>query len=199
VAKERRSLSSTRREVLLRKTGAKPVQEVWASLVERYPNAVALSRAPLEDIEEVVGVLGLKKRATALREAARTIVEETGGEVIADPEFLQSLPGIGDYATAAVLSFAWDVRAVTIDVNAARVYSRIGGFLPNTLRQGLAYARVVAETVATETNHKEVNYGVLDLAAQVCRPRPLCSSCPALGVCEYGASLVGSAGTERKG
>ena len=98
-----------------------------------------------------------------------------------------------------VLSFACDVRAVTIDVNAARVYSRIGGFLPNALRQGLAYARVVAETVVTETNHREVNYGVLDLAAQVCRPRPLCSSCPALAFCEYGAAIVGSARTEGKG
>jgi A/G-specific adenine glycosylase len=185
--------------VLLQKTGAKPVQEVWATLVERYPNAVALSHAPAEDIEEVVGVLGLKKRATALREAARTIVKETGGEVIADAGFLRSLPGLGDYATAAVLSFACDVRAVTIDVNAARVYSRIGGFLPNTLRQGLAYARVVAERVATDTNHKEVNYGVLDLAAQVCRPRPLCTSCPTLAVCEYGVAVVGSAKTEDKG
>jgi len=171
-------------EVLLQKTGAKPVEEVWRAFMARFPDVQAVAVASVRTLQSRVAVLGLRKRAQALSAAARIIVQQTGGTIPADGVFLRSLPGIGSYTAAAVLSFAHGVPTAVVDVNAARVYSRIAGFQPRTLRQGLAFAQVAAEAVVTAKTHREVNYGVLDLAAQVCRPHPLCRICPCRGFCE---------------
>ena len=172
-------------EMLLQKTGVKPVENVWSAFIQRYPNIEALSAASIQDISSIIGMLGLQKRAKLLHETAQRIFKETGGRIIADAKFLESLPGVGKYSTAAVLSFAFNINAATLDVNAARVYTRIGGFSPNTLRQGLAFACIFSEQVNTAETHREVNYGLLDLAAQVCKPKPLCDICPARRICHF--------------
>jgi A/G-specific adenine glycosylase len=171
-------------ELLLQKTAVKPVEEVWRALIRRYPTVHALARASLRTVQALIRPLGLHKRARALRDAARVIVREGGGRIPPDPCFLQSLPGVGGYTAATVLSFAHNVKAAAVDVNVARVYARIAGFAPNTLRQGLAFALVVAERVATPKWHRETNYAVIDLAAQVCRPRPACGACPIARLCD---------------
>jgi A/G-specific adenine glycosylase len=171
-------------ELLLQKTAAKPVEIVWSIFVERYPTVHALAQASVRDVARLIRPLGLRKRIKALREAARTAVRETGGEIAPDEGFLRSLTGVGAYTAAAVLSFSHGVSTAVVDVNCARVYSRIAGFQPNTLRQGLAFAQVVSRRVITAKTHREVNYGVLDLAAEVCRPRPRCAGCPLARLCQ---------------
>lgn len=170
-------------EILLQKTGVKPVEKVWNVFIQHYPDIKALSTASIQDISSIIGVLGLQKRAKLLHEIAQRIFNEAGGEIIADAKFLESLPGVGKYSTAAVLSFAFDIGLPTLDVNAARVYCRVGGFSPNTLRQGLAFANVFSKQVNTAETHRKVNYGLLDLAAQICKPKPLCDICPARRIC----------------
>jgi len=172
-------------EMLLQKTAVKPVEKLWPAFMHRYPNIETLATAPLTDLETMIGLLGLKKRAIAIYNVAQAIVRQMNGKIVGDIEFLESLPGIGDYTASAVLSFAFDISVATIDVNAARVYTRICGFLPNTLRQGLAFAHIMSKYVIAEKDHREINYGLLDLAAQICKPKPLCSKCPAYKLCQY--------------
>lgn len=173
-------------EVLLQKTGAKPVIDTWYAFLERYPDVRALAAAPVVELEALLAPLGLvRRRAAVLHAAAHQLIRDHGGTVPKDAAALAALPGVGSYTAAAILSFAWNIPAPTIDVNAARVYARIGGFAPRTLRQGLAFAQVVGERVVTQRAHQQVNYGVLDLAAQICRPQPRCTVCPARGLCQY--------------
>jgi A/G-specific adenine glycosylase len=181
-------------EMLLQKTAVKPMVRVWASFVEQFPDAKTLSLAPLEKIEAAIRPLGLAKRARRLHALASMIVQQAGGQLASDAAFLRLLPGVGSYTSAAIRSFAFNIRAAAIDINAARVYARIGGFAPNTLRQGLAFAEVVGERLVTRDAHREINYGVLDLAAQVCKPIPLCLECPALKLCAYGQQRVNTEG-----
>ena len=178
-------------EMLLQKTGVKPVESIWAALIHRYPDVEALATSSFQHVEAALQPLGLRKRAKVLYESAQYIVREAGGKIIGDALFLETLPGVGKYTAAALLSFAFNITATTIDVNAARVYTRICGFSPNTLRQGLAFAKVLGECVITPQTHREVNYGVLDLAAQVCRPKPLCSKCPFSEICQYARIRTG--------
>lgn len=175
-------------EILLQKTSVRPVASVWTDLIDRYPDIMALSRASLADLEALISPLGLTKRAEVLHEVAQRIAAYAGGEIPANADLLGRLPGVGDYTTSAVMSFAFGIRADTIDVNAARVYSRVAGFAPKTKRQGLAFARVVGEKVITETTHREVNLGMLDLSAQVCRINPLCATCPLASLCYHASN-----------
>lgn len=171
-------------EQFLQKTGTASVEKVWGTFTKHYPNVPSLAVASIRNLEAIVKPLGILKRTRLLREAAR-IIKKRGGEIIGDFDFLTSLPGVGDYTASAVLSFAFNIQAATIDVNAARVYTRIGGFSPNTLRQGLEFARTIGKEVISQKTHKEVNYGVLDLAAQVCKIIPFCRMCPATRLCSY--------------
>jgi A/G-specific adenine glycosylase len=177
-------------EMLLQKTSVKPVKDIWTVLIHYYPDVEALATASIQNIEAIIHPLGLQKRAKVLSESAQYIVKEAGGKISGDASFLETIPGVGKYTTEALLSFAFNTAAATIDVNASRVYARICGFSPNTLRQGLAFARVIGGYVITTHTHREVNYGVLDLAAQVCTPKPLCAECPAREICQYSSSMT---------
>ena len=177
-------------EMLLQKTAVKPVEKLWPKLFERYPNVESLAASSSDELETLIGLLGLRKRTKALHNIASAIIEQSDGEILGDINYLESLPGVGNYTASAVLSFAFDINAATIDVNAARVYTRICGFLPNTIRQGLAFAHTISKRIATDTTHREVNYGVLDLAAQVCRPKPLCHNCPAQNLCQFASEKI---------
>lgn len=178
-------------EILLQKTAAGPVEAVWTTLVTRYPDASALATAPPEDLVALIRPLGLiGKRIRALKGAADVITYRGAGQIRPDADFLKSLPGVGAYVRDAILSFAFDIPVAIIDANAARVYSRIGGFTYRTLRQGLAFASVVGEHTVSQETHKAVNYGVLDLAAQICKPKPLCDVCPLLEFCAYGRATT---------
>jgi A/G-specific adenine glycosylase len=179
-------------EILLQKTGVRTAKDVWNKFIHTYPSVEELSKADIRDIEQLIRPLGIHKRANLLLQIAQELMSKTGGEVVDDQEFLMSLPRVGKYTSAAVLSFGYNQPVATIDVNAARVYTRIGGFLPNTLRQGLAFAEVVAAKVITQKNHREINYGVLDLAAQICTINPKCKQCLLLKVCQFGQANLNS-------
>jgi A/G-specific adenine glycosylase len=185
-------------EMLLQKTSSAPVEAIWASIMQKYPSVMALASASISDIQSDVAPLGLQKRARRLHESACVIASRSGNEMPSDVAFLHALPGVGKYTAAAVLSFAFGLPVATIDVNAARVYGRIAGFLPHTLRQGLAFADVVGDKVIAFGCSRDVNYGLLDLAAAVCRPKPRCDVCPARSMCAFATHrLVASAGGEK--
>lgn len=172
-------------EILLQKTAYKPVTRVWPKLVECYPDINALAKASVEELEALIYPLGLHKRAKRLVHIAEAIVEKTGGEIPTDRVFLKALPGVGDYTTAAVLSYALGVKAAAIDVNGARVLTRVAGFEPSTHRQALAFAHAVGDRLITQDKHRGVNYALLDLSADICRPKPHCEVCPAAFLCQF--------------
>ena len=177
-------------ELLLQKTSAGPVVTAWTELVRRYSTVRDMAAIPTRSILSVIRPLGLAKRAKVIHDIALNLVRSNDGNIPSVKERLLRLPGGGPYATAAVLSFAFDQPEPVIDVNAARVYSRVAGFRARTLRQGIAFARVVASAVVTKWNHRRVNYGVLDLSALVCRPVPRCAECPARRFCSWRISGV---------
>jgi A/G-specific adenine glycosylase len=172
-------------EILLQKTGAKPVIQVWNNFLIEFPNLVALSMAKPSDVEELIRPLGLLKRAQVLVSIAQIIVNEYSGKIPSSESALQSIPGIGPYTSAAIMSFAYDIRVATIDVNANRVYTRIAGFIPNTLRQASAFSQIIGKEIVSDRDHKSINWGVLDLSSQICKPHPNCQVCPTRKICSY--------------
>lgn len=170
-------------EILLQKTSYVPVEKVWKALIRKYPDFLSLAAADTKDVAEIIGVLGIRKRADRLVSMAKIVVDGDG-KIPADELFLKSLPGVGQYTASAVLSFSFGVQVPVVDVNTARVYSRICGILAQTARQGLAFAEVIGDKVITRKNHKEINYGILDFSSAVCQVKPKCSICRARGLCQ---------------
>lgn len=173
-------------EVLLRQTSARHVLKVYDKLIALAPNPTALVALPEERLMELLRPLGLQtQRAIGLWALATAIHGEHGGRVPRTPTSLLQLPHVGPYAAGAVLVFSYAMRAPLPDVNVGRVGSRyFGEPPPNTKAQLLRVARRVLRA-CPKGKEQEYFYGLLDLAAEVCRPKPRCDKCPLSGRCMH--------------
>lgn len=180
-------------EMLLRQTRAEMVAPVWREMVARYPAPEGLGAAPPGELHELVRCLGFgQQRVAALKAVVRALVERHGGAVPSTVEELEALPHVGPYAARAVCCFAYGQPVPVVDSNVLRLFSRLAGWqLPWDIRRTKAGpAWQVASQLLPPEAPKEHNYGVLDFAAEVCKPiRPRCESCPLAGCCRYGTRV----------
>jgi A/G-specific adenine glycosylase len=167
-------------EVMLQQTQVVTALPFYQSFIARFPTLAALSRAPESSVLAAWAGLGYYRRARYLREAARIVVREHGGQVPDDPLAFGRLPGVGRYTTGAVLSIAFDRSLPALDGNVARVLSRLFA-LPATLREprGARALWALAGALVPARGAGEWNQAIMELGATVCLPRaPRCPECP---------------------
>jgi A/G-specific adenine glycosylase len=182
-------------EKLLQQTAVGPaVLRAYRELVDRYPDAVALSRADVGDVEKIISSLGFRYRARELVTLGCALVERHGGRVPSTLKDLLDLPGVGDYSARAVLSFAYGKDEPIVDTNVARFLQRLlklSGQWSNPARD-----RRLLETSAAlvPTNQaRDYNYAILDLCASLCtKKKPRCLDCPVRSSCATGSNTATS-------
>jgi A/G-specific adenine glycosylase len=164
-------------EVMSQQTQIGRVGSYWRRFLDRWPTPAALASASTRDLLEAWAGLGYNRRPLALRDAARRIVAEHGGEVPADVEALEALPGIGRYTARAVAANAFGLPVAPVDVNVRRVVSRVSGV------EGRAVQAEADRLIAASEPGPWV-HATMDLAATVCtRRRPRCGECPVAAMC----------------
>lgn len=172
-------------EFLLQRTRASQVEPVFRIIQERYPTPHNLLNGGNQVAEVLTRQLGLHRRGEFLIKIA-TEIEQRGGHVPEDPEYLLSLPGVGMYTTAAWLSLHRDIRAVIIDANVARWLSRMTGLPYNRDPRGIRWIHEVADRLTPKRVFRDYNYAVLDITTTVCIPMtPRCEVCPLRSDCQY--------------
>jgi len=157
-------------EVMLQQTQAARAAPRFVAFVARFPDAGSLARATRADVLRAWAGLGYNRRAVALHDAARAILQRFGGRVPDDPAELRTLPGIGPYTAAAVASIAYGVPVVAMDVNVRRVVARLAGSDGD-----------VEDEAARLLDRRDPgvwHQAVMDLGRAICRPVPLCGECP---------------------
>jgi endonuclease-3 len=104
------------------------VNEVTATLFERYPRPEDLAGAALETIEEAVRPTGFyRNKAKAIKGASAAVVERFGGAVPDTMEELLTLPGIARKSANAILQHGFGkVVGVVVDTHVIRVAGRLG-------------------------------------------------------------------------
>jgi A/G-specific adenine glycosylase len=152
----------------------------------RFPDVASLAAASAADVVRAWGGLGYPRRALALRDAARVMVERHDGRLPRDVTELEALPGIGPYTARAVAATAFDVPVTALDVNARRVIGRVlgGAPLPGPVAPGV---QAQADALAPTGSAADWNHALMDLGAQVCRVVPDCPACPIRRWCAYAA------------
>lgn len=166
-------------EVMSQQTQIERIGPNWRRFVERWPAPSDLARAGTRELLEAWAGLGYNRRALALREAARSIVEEHGGAVPATVAELQRLPGIGPYTARAIAATAFGVPVAPLDVNIRRVIGRLTG-----LGGSAAELQRTADELVSRADPRAWVDAVMDLAATVCTRRaPRCGACPLQAVC----------------
>jgi endonuclease-3 len=104
------------------------VNRVTKDLFAKYPDARSYADAPPEQLEEDVHPTGFfRKKAKAIREACRALVEHFGGRVPDMMEEMLTLPGVARKTANVVLNMAFGKpTGVIVDSHCARVIHRLG-------------------------------------------------------------------------
>ena len=172
-------------EVLLQRTPAERVSAFYEDFLSKYPDPCSLARANPAKLEREVAPLGLVKRVHWLRRTAKIICEEFGGRVPRDMKTLLRLPGVGEYTAAAILSFGYQEDAAIVDVNVVRIVLRVFGLAVSDKNKTTRVVREFVEKLLPKGRGRAFNEALLDFAALVCKPRPLCEGCPLNRFCEW--------------
>ena len=171
-------------ELLLQKTTSRQVLEVFDEFFRTFPSIESLAEADIETLKSIVRRLGLIKRATFLKEIAVKVVKAYGG-IIPDDHRLLKLKGVGMYTANAVLCFAYGKKVPVVDSNVARIFRRYFGIKGEKPAYADKALWQIARSILPDDEHREFNYGLLDISAKYCRPRPLCEKCPLRDKCWY--------------
>ena len=94
-------------ELLLHRTRASQVVDVYISFLDRYPDIPALSRADRGDLATTLYSLGLFWRIDLIMDMAQKLMRDFNGHVPVSKVDLLSLPGVGDYIAGSVRCFAF--------------------------------------------------------------------------------------------
>ena len=172
-------------EVMLQQTRVETVIDYYLRFIKRFPTVTHLARADVQEVLKLWEGLGYYSRARNLHRAAGIVVERFNGRVPDDPAAFQSLPGVGDYIAAAVLSIAFGKVLPVVDGNVKRVLARLLEIDTPVNRSGSH--KIFREPVqAWICPHQPAifNQAVMELGALVCRPKnPRCDQCPVSTLC----------------
>ena len=172
-------------EIMLQQTQAARVVEKLPEFLETFPNVERLASASKADLLRAWQGMGYNSRALRLKAAAEIIVNNFNGEFPRDFKQLRSLPGIGRYTASAILCFAFGEQIPVVDVNIARVLSRIffKCYTPlQRFREDDLYD--LDATLIPSGESYRWHQALMDFGAVVCTARsPSCSSCPIKDYC----------------
>jgi A/G-specific adenine glycosylase len=176
--------------MLLRKTTARQVSNLFENFFSRFRDAKALSEAQEEEIRDLIKPLGMEyKRSSLLKKLAMEITKKNLFNITPSRKDLLNLPGVGPYAANAVLCFAYGEDVPLVDVNVIRVFQRVFGFRSQKRRvkDDTAFWKLVAEVIPPG-RARDFNLAIIDFAHKVCMPKkPKCTTCSLRVVCKYSA------------
>lgn len=113
--------------MLSAQTTDKRVNQVTATLFQKYPTLEALRDADIEDLMNIIRPIGtFHKKALNIKQIAGALIEKSNGIVPNDREFLEILSGVGRKTTNVVLSNLYDLPVIAVDTHVSRVSKRLG-------------------------------------------------------------------------
>jgi A/G-specific adenine glycosylase len=173
--------------MMLQQTQVATVLPYWRSFMRRWPSPRALAAAPLDQVLAAWSGLGYYRRARYLHAAAQVLAARGGfpGSV----EGLRNLPGLGDYASAAVASISLGLPVAVVDGNVVRVVSRLLALEEDPGHEpGKSRLRAAAQALLAPARPGDWNQAMMDLGALVCSPeKPGCPLCPLRPYCRAAA------------
>ena len=113
--------------MLSAQTTDKRVNMVTSILFQKYPTLEDLSHASKEDIIKIIRPIGTyERKAQNVLDIATSLLEEQGGIVPNDRQYLESLNGVGHKTASVVLSNLYGENCVAVDTHVSRVSKRLG-------------------------------------------------------------------------
>ena len=162
----------------------KRVNMVTPALFEAFPDAATLAASNAEPVYEYIRSVSYPNNKTrSLLGAARTIVEEFGGEIPDNIDDLMRIPGVGRKTANVMLAVVWNRAAMAVDTHVFRVSERIG--LTTGSRTPLETERALVANIPEEQIPMAHHWLILH-GRYTCKARkPDCLNCTLTEVCRY--------------
>jgi endonuclease-3 len=149
-------------------------------LADTPDKMLALGEAGVREQIKTIGLFNSKaKNVIALSEI---LIRDHGGEVPADRDLLEKLPGVGRKTANVVLNVAFGQNTMAVDTHIFRLGNRTGlapGKTPRAVEEGLV--KRCPPELLRDAHHWLILHG-----RYICRARaPECWRCPARGFCNY--------------
>ena len=154
----------------------KRVNMTTPALFAAFPTAEDMARATADEIFPYIKSISYpNNKAKHLAGMARMICSEFGGEVPADPESLQRLPGVGRKTANVMGAVLWNREVMPVDTHVFRVSARIG--LTRNARTPLQTERQLERHIPSHLLPKAHHWLILH-GRYVCTARnPKCGEC----------------------
>lgn len=172
-------------ETLLQRTKAETIAKFYPNFIQRFPNWQSIDSTSQESIAVFLKPIGLyNQRSGRMKKLAYEMVL-LNGELPEEKKELEKIPFFGQYIVNAILLFVHKIPAPLLDVNMSRVLERNFGKRKLADIRHDSYLQKLAQDFVNHENAKELNWAILDFAALVCKPKPLCENCPLKSNCLY--------------
>lgn len=170
--------------VLSAQTTDKRVNRVTKVLFNKYPSLLELSKAPINDIENIIREIGTYKRKSVyVHEIAKYLVEHNMNSVPNDRKVLESLPGVGRKTVNVFLSTIYNEPEIGVDTHVARVSRRLNIAKPSddvkVIEEKLR--KKVPSELRGRAHHQLVLFGRYYCKAM----KPECFNCKLKEICKY--------------
>lgn len=158
------------------------VNLVTPALFERFPDAVALGNADLEELESLVRSTGFyRNKSKNIKGACWAIVNKFNNQVPQTMELLLELPGVARKTANVVLAHAFGINmGVTVDTHVKRLSQRLG------LTKHLDPIRIERDLMLLLPQHDWENWSIRLVyhGRAVCNARnPNCDICELTDLC----------------
>ncbi len=101
------------------------VNLVTPALFKLGPSCHVMAKVPVEEIKAIIRPCGLSPRKSqAISDLSQILIDQHGGEVPADFESLEALPGVGHKTASVVMAQAFGVPAFPVDTHIHRLSKR---------------------------------------------------------------------------
>ncbi|NLJ41706.1 MAG: endonuclease III [Clostridiales bacterium] len=166
------------------------VNKITPALFERYPGPEDLAAADLTEVEGYVKSCGFyKTKSRNIIASCGILIDKFNGQVPADIDVLQTLPGVGRKTANVVASNAFGIDAIAVDTHVFRVSNRLG----------LADAKNVLDTEKQlmenipKNKWSDAHRWLIYHGRQICNARrPKCESCFLSSYCPYFKNSISS-------
>ena len=165
------------------------VNLVTPALFERFPDAVALANADLEELEGLVRSTGFyRNKSKNIKGACQAIVNKFNNQVPQRMELLLELPGVARKTANVVLAHAFGINmGVTVDTHVKRLSQRLG------LTEHTDPTRIERDLMVLLPQPDWENWSIRLVyhGRAVCNARnPACNICELADLCPSANSLV---------
>ena len=159
------------------------VNRVTKTLFADAPDPETMVRLGVEGVARHIRSIGLwQAKARNVVELSRQLLANHGGEVPANREALEALPGVGRKTASVVLNVAFGEDAMAVDTHIFRIGNRTGlapGATPRAVEDGLV--KRIPPEMLRPSHHWLILHG-----RYICKARkPECWRCAAEKWCLY--------------